>query len=451
MRLSLRLGLAVASLLVIGAAAFAGLYAGRERHAARDAGPTAATADRQAVPDTDRQIADLQARLTRGPAKAQVYTGLGLAYLQKARESGDPAYYPRAEAALTKSLEMEPDNADTYVGLGALALARHQFEQALAHGLRARELNPYKAAAYGIIGDAEVELGRYDAAVETIQQMVNLRPDLNSYARVSYLRELRGDVPGAIEAMRRAVTAGVPGTESHAWTRVQLGHLYFNSGNLAAAESEYQRTLGELPDYLHARAGMARLAAARGQYAQAIATYDEVTKRMPTPEYVIALAEVHRTAGNTAEAAQAEALVQVMDRLYRDNAVDTDIEMALFNADHELDLPATVERTRRAYERRPSIHAADALAWALYKSGRPDEAEPYAREAVKLGTRDALKLYHAGMIALALGRTDEARAYLDQALAINPHFSPLHAGRARQALASLAGNVPAATAARSNP
>ena len=143
--------------------------------------------------------------------------------------------------------------------------------------------------------------------------------------------------------------------------------------------------------------------------------------------------------------------MQVMDRLYRDNAVDTDIEMALFNADHELDLPATVERTRRAYERRPSIHAADALAWALYKSGRPDEAEPYAREAVKPGTRDALKLYHAGMIALALGRTDEARAYLDQALAINPHFSPLHAGRARQALASLAGNVPAATAARSNP
>lgn len=443
MRVGIRLGLAAAFLLVVSAAAFAGLNAGRERAERRSSDMTPVPAGQGAGPDTDRQIADLQARIARRPPSAQTYTGLGVAYLQKARESGDPSYYSRADAALKQALDLDAEDADTAVGLGTLALARHQFEQALAVGEHARVFNPYRAAAYGVIGDAQIELGRYDEAAAAIQAMVNLRPDLSSYARVSYLRELRGDVPGAVEAMRRAVTAGTPGTEARAWSRVQLGHLYFNGGNLAAAEAEYARTLVELPDYLHARAGLARVAAARGDYATAIRLYDEITKGIPLPEYAIALAEVHRAAGNTGAAARAEGLVQVIDRLYRENAVDTDVEMALFSADHDLDLPDALARAHRAYDRRPSIHAADVLAWTLYKTGRPAEAEPYAREALRLGTQDALKLYHAGMIARALGRTEQARAYLAEALRINPHFSLLHAPAARAALTALGGDVSA--------
>ena len=447
MHLVIRLGLVLAVVAVIGGAALAGLSAGRERtiNQREREGASWAPAGVGEAPDIDQQIADLQARLARTGDNPRTYTTLGFAYLQKARESGDPSYYGRAETALTTSLALDGSDADTFVDLGTLALARHNFEQALTFGERARELNPYKSAAYGVAGDALVELGRYDEARATIQAMVDLRPDLTSYARVSYLRELFGDVPGAVAAMQLAVNAGAPGSEAHAWTQVQLGHLAFNTGDLGAAAKAYERTLVQRPGYLHARAGIARVKAARGDVAGAAAMYEAITREMPLPEYAIALADLYRAAGRTTAADEAEALVLVLDRLFRDNGVNTDVEMALFRVDRGIDLPETVEQARRAHAVRPSIHTADALAWALFQAGHADDAEPYAREALRLGTRDPLKHYHAGLIAEALGRTDAARWHLAQALAINPSFSLLHAAQARSRLAALDGTAASET------
>src|SRR5207253_11467462 len=136
-------------------------------------------------------------------------------------------------------------------------------------------LNPYKSFAFGVIGDAQVELGKYDEAVDTFQKMVALRPDLSSYARVSYARELYGDLPGAIDAMQQAVEAGSPAAENTAWTRVQLGNLYFNSKQLDKAEAEYNDALQGYPDYLHALAGLAQVRAAEGNLDEAIRLYKQ--------------------------------------------------------------------------------------------------------------------------------------------------------------------------------
>ncbi|MCL6641435.1 MAG: tetratricopeptide repeat protein [Candidatus Rokubacteria bacterium] len=434
MRRAVRFASSVVFVLGVGGAVLAGLHAGRQT-AAPPAEQTVAHAPAlRWIPSTDALIADLQARIARGPANAQAYAMLGSAYLQKARASGDPAYYSKADRVLAEAVALDPANADVFVALGTLALARHRFEDGLRYGERARELNPYKAAALGVIADAQVELGRYEEAVRTVQAMVDLRPDLASFARVSYIRELHGDLPGAVEAMQRAANAGAPGSESLAWTRVQLGHLYFSAGNLAAAEREYERTLAELPGYVHARAGLARVQAARADYAGAIALYDELARGVPLPEYVIALADVHRAAGNADEAARAEELVQVMDRLYRENGVDTDAEMALFAADRGLDLPGTLDRARRLVAARPSIQSYDVLAWALYQVGADEEAMAAAEEALRLGTRDSLLRYHAGMIAARLGDRDRAHTLLREALDQNPFFSLRHGGEARRTL-----------------
>ncbi|MGH2585882.1 MAG: tetratricopeptide repeat protein, partial [Dehalococcoidia bacterium] len=264
MRLTIRLSIIALFGLVIGGAALVGLRAGREE--ALHEQPDVPVAALPSATNTDQQIAGLLARIERLPESAEAYTSLGAAYLQKARESGDPTFYARAETALNRSLALDGENAETYLELGVLALARHQFEDGLVYGRRAHELNPYKAAALGVIGDAQVELGRYEEAAATFQAMEDRRPDLASFARLSYMRELHGDLPGAIELMKRAVIAA-PGSEAHAWTQVQLGHLYFASGDLDAAEKEYERTLFQRPGYLHARAGIARIAAARGDYA----------------------------------------------------------------------------------------------------------------------------------------------------------------------------------------
>jgi Tfp pilus assembly protein PilF len=117
--------------------------------------------------------------------------------------------------------------------------------------------------------------------------------------------------------------------------------------------------------------------------------------------------------------------------------LDVDLELALFEAEHGDDPRATVENARRAYASRPSIQAADVLAWALYQAGEYEAAQSYSHEALRLGTQDAAKYYHAGMIAYRLGQTTQAAAYLERALAINPYFSILHAESARETLLAL--------------
>ncbi len=179
---------------------------------------------------TDTTIETLQSYLSKGPPRADLLAALGQAYLQKARESGNPAYYPKAEQVLRRALELAPEQAEALTGMGALALARHQFSEALDWGQRAVRANPHRAAGYGVVADALIELGRYEEAVAVVQAMVDTRPDQASYARVSYLRELYGDVDGAIEAMRRAVSAGAPTGEGTAYVQVQLGTLLFNVG-----------------------------------------------------------------------------------------------------------------------------------------------------------------------------------------------------------------------------
>ncbi|HEX5688682.1 MAG TPA: tetratricopeptide repeat protein, partial [Roseiflexaceae bacterium] len=287
------------------------------------------------------------------------------------------------------------------------------------------------------IADAQIELGKYEEAVATLQQMVDLRPDLASYSRISYARELYGDVAGAIEMMDRAVMAGGPSTENSLWVRVQLGNLHFNTGDLAAAEKNYNQALALAPDYVYALAGVARVRSAQERYPEAIALYQQAIKQMPLPEFVIALGETQEVAGQPADAAKQYDLVRAMQQLFAANGVDTDLELALFEADHGRDPQAALALARDAYTRRPSVKGADTLAWALLRAGDPVEARRYADEALRLGTRDALTLYHAGTIAQAQGDTAAAREYLERALAANPYFSPLLAPRAEQALASL--------------
>lgn len=387
----------------------------------------------------DAQIASLQETLRNDADAPGAATRLGNAYLQMARETGDPSYYPKADELFARALDLNSDDFVAMNGQGALALARHQFADALEWGERARDVNPHYPATYGVIGDAQIELGRYPEAIATFQRMVDLRPDLPSYARVSYARELMGDTVGAIAAMESAAQAGAARPESVAWTHAQLGNLRFNTGDLAGAEWQYRQSVATLPGYVYGLAGLGRVAAARGDIEAAIASYTQAIQTMPLPEFVIALGDTYQAAGRQAEAAAQYALVEAMQQLFAANGVDTDLEMALFDADHGRNLPAAVERARAVYEARPSIKAADVLAWTLYQTGDDTAAREASRQALRLGTKDALMLFHAGMIEARLGDTGPAIGHLQAALDLNPAFSPLYAPQARATLASLQG------------
>jgi len=397
--------------------------------------------------DTASAIMNLQQRIKQNPNAPSLYSQLGWAFLQRARENADPTNYVQAQQAFDAALQKDSQELDAILGQGSLALSRHHFDKAIEWGEKAKVINPFRAQIYGVIGDGLVEMGRYEDATNMMQKMVDTRPDLNSYSRVSYIRELNGDMKGAIEAMKIAVQSGNPLHEGTLWSMYQLGNLYFNSGNLTEAEKAYSNALQIKPGYIYARAGRAKVWAAQGHMQQAIEEYRQINETLPLPEFVIALGDLYQINGNTAEAKSQFDLVRVIQKLNADAAMDVDMELALFEADHlpdptqlasaSTEANAIVTRARAAYERRPSIYAADVLAWALYKTGQFEEAAKYSAESLKLGTRDAMLHFHAGMIALGLNDEATAKKHLQTALEINPHFSVRYAEKTKEALAGL--------------
>jgi tetratricopeptide (TPR) repeat protein len=382
--------------------------------------------------DTASLVRSLQATLRRDRTDVHAYDLLGLAYQQRARETGDPAYYTKSDGVLRRALALSPKDLLATSGLGSLALSRHRFREALALGRSARAISPTTARSYGVIGDALVELGRYREAFAAFDTMARLRPGLAAYARVSYARELRGDFAGAVAAMRLAVDAAADEPEPLAWTHVQLGKLYWNHGRLRAAARQYRAALLVDPGYVYALDALAQVEAARGWYARAIALERRAVETIPLPQFVTTLGDLERVTGHERLARRQYALVGVIRRLLVANGVRTDLETALFDVDHGVHLSHALVLALAVYRDRPSIDGDDVLAWALARTGHCEAALHFSHRALRLGTRDATKEFHRGMIERCLGHDAQARLWLRRALDLNPHFSLLWAPVARR-------------------
>jgi tetratricopeptide (TPR) repeat protein len=408
--------------------------AGRDPVAMDAARRLAATPDAPR-PDatTDERIAVLQATVRAQPARADGYTLLAGAYRQKVRETGDATYYAKADGLVARALRLAPGDPAALTERAALEASRHDFRASLRDALAARRAAPEVDKPFGVLVDALVELGRYRAAGAALEEMVDRRPDLAAYARVSYFRELHGDLRGAAAAMRLAVSAGSGTAENTAYVQALLGDLEFARGRVGAASDAYRQALALVPRYPAADAGLARVQAARGDLPGAIRRLRGVTARLPLPQYVVALGEAELAAGRRAAARRDLAVVRAEQQLLASSGVNTDVEVALFEADHGR--PARgVTLARRAWREAPSVRSADALGWALTRAGHPHGGLRWAHRALRLGTRDAMFLYHAGMTARAAGEPALARTWLRRALAANPRFSPLYAPRAARAL-----------------
>jgi tetratricopeptide (TPR) repeat protein len=400
--------------------------------------------------DTTTEVARLQAELRRRPGEPRLLTRLGVAYLAQARETADPSFYAKAAGVLSTASRLAPGSPDTMVARGLLELGRHDFRAALRWGLKAARANPDLPDALGVIFDAQVELGRYQAAVATAQAMVDRKPAQGSLARVSYARELLGDPAGAVAAMVQAATAGGDSPADRAYVQTLIGNLHLGAGRLAAAAAAYREALAARPGDSLAEVGLARVAAARGDLAGAARLLEPVAARLPLPATVALLGDVRAALGDAEAAAAQYRLVRVIERLNQANGVAVDLELARFEADHARDPGADPRRAvamaRRALAGRPTIRAHDTLGWALRQAGKPRQALPHARAAVRLGTRDGLLWYHLAAVEADLGMAAAARRHLAEAFEITPHLSV----RDQPTALALAGrlNLPAPASGR---
>ncbi|MFG2676195.1 tetratricopeptide repeat protein [Streptomyces sp. NPDC048445] len=378
-------------------------------------------------------ITTLQDRARRSPHDPVALGTLGLNYVQQAKITADPTYYPKAEEVLKRSLALDStDNFPAMGGMAALEAARHNFSQGLNWAERAIAVNPYNATLYGTLADAYTQLGRYSEAADAVQKMVDLKPGTPSLARASYAAELRGNTTTARTDMQRALqSAGSPA--DRAFARYYLSEMAFNNGDAHQALTDAEQGLRAVPNDAPLLQIKARAEAALGKNAEAVADLAQAGQRLPLPEYVLQLGELYQSLGRRKEADQQYDIFRAEQKLFAANGVTLDSDAALFEADHG-DHKQALALARKSLQSRPFLDSQDALAWALHTNGQDEEALTASNKALALGTRNALFHYHRGMIQQSLGNTDAARDDLTKALTINPHFSPLHAPKARAAL-----------------
>lgn len=400
---------------------------------ARGLAPSVATAGSGGRPVVS--LEDLEAGFAADPADDRSAAELGLAYLGEVKANADPRFYPKAEVALRAALEVNPDNFEATYGMATLAAGRHDFHGARFWSKKAIALNPHNSDARGVHGDSLVELGRYQAAARTFQTMVDLKPGLPSFARISYLRELRGDIPGAVTAMRQAFEAsGTP--DDSAFAAFHIGELHLDEGRVRKAENWYRRGSQIAPESSTPITGLAKVAAIRGDLDGAIALIQQLLELNEEPGNAFFLGELFVAKGDEASAAEAFELGLSLNARETANGSDVLLEDSLFAADHGRPRDA-LRLAHKEYGIRQSVHVSDALAWALYANGKYEKAQRLSDEALRIGTKSALFHFHAGMIALALDQKVAAIDHLRTTLSLDPIFSLQHRPTAERVFACL--------------
>jgi tetratricopeptide (TPR) repeat protein len=388
---------------------------------------------------TDKLVATWAERAGRDRDSTLVWTNLADALMQKARESMDTAYYGRAEAAFARALALNAKNVSAMAGLAWVHGARHEFEESIEWAREALDLDPNHHDAHGLLGDAAVELGDYDAAYKHYQKMLDIRPDLSSYSRGAHLLFLTGDTRKALWLMDKAINAGAPHGENTAWCRAQLAAMLWHTGALLPAEQTVEIGLARAPSNYHLLVMMGRIKTARGDHEAAIDAYRKAMAAVPQHEVVVALGDLYLLMGRRDDAERQFSLVETIHASNVANGVHGSLELARFYADHDRHLTEAVTIAEREHKTRPNVVAADTLAWAYYKTGRYEDARRLIGQALARGTPNAGFLFHAGMIHEKLGHRGDAKQYLYRALSLNPHFHPLDRQVAADTLARLGG------------
>ena len=368
------------------------------------------------------------------PDEAGSYTHLAETFLVRRRETADASYLAYAKDALSAARSLSPEDPRVLSTQIMLYFDDHRFAEAAAMARRVIAANPTDAGGHLLLSDAELEMGRYDAAVEALQEAMDRSPDLRSYSRAAHLRWLHGDVEGAIDSMNDALAAASRGPEPMAWCYVDLGTMLWHSGQLDSARRVAEQALRLVPEYAPALSLQARILAAQGQPEAAMHKLTAVIERAPSAEILLRASDVAALGGFDAEArrwrAQAEKL-----------ASHDPVPVALFYARHGIETERSLELAEKAVAQRATVYTHDAHAMALLRAGQVAEATAAMDRSLALETADARLLLHRGLIELAAGDRDAARVTLTAANAQNPHADPLLAAELERGLSGKKGRL----------
>jgi tetratricopeptide (TPR) repeat protein len=361
-------------------------------------------ADQVSSMNTDDRIAMYSLMAKTKPDDQHFQVLLAGAYVQKTRETTDYSYLDRATAILNDIVSEDRANYEAQRLLIETQLERHLFAKAAESSLWLIKVNPADPWTWGTLGDAYIEIGDYDKAADAYQKMVSLRPDLASYNRAAHYRFLVGDVNGAIEIMKKAIEAGSGSAENVAWCMVDLGNIFYKTGQLPQAKQAFTASLQAFKNYYPGYAGLAKVQADSGEPALAIDNYKRAQAIAPLPDYAAALYDLYKKTGQDAEAAKQVGLLEMLDKVSRATGETANRNLVFAFADRDMKLDRALALAKGELEFRKDIYSYDALAWALYKNHQYAEAQQYMEKALKLKTPEPTFRVHAEAISKALQR-----------------------------------------------
>nr|WP_295934268.1 tetratricopeptide repeat protein [uncultured Dyadobacter sp.] len=374
-------------------------------------------------PKTKEKVAELKKKVRENPGDVKPRLQLVVIYLSEARITGEhPYYYPAVLGMLDDVLVIEPKNFEATTFKASVKMSQHQFADARQLAQQALQINPNNAYVYGVLVDANVELGNYKEAVTMSDKMQALKPSLESYSRASYLREIYGNYPGAIEAMKLAVEAGLPGSEPQCWAKNTLGHLYETTGQLKQAEMQYREILAMRPSYAFALRGLAQVYKANKQYDQALTELENAAKIMPEFSFHEEMADIYALQGQKEKAAGK--YQEVVKMLYEDSRSGhtVDLELCkLYSKTGQLD--SAMAYGLKEYSKRPeNIDVNHALAHVYFRDGNNEKAQQHMQVALRTGSKDPELLQVASSIEMAMGNKAKGNRLLVLAKKTNPRF-----------------------------
>lgn len=367
------------------------------------------------------------------PDHAPGWISLGDALAQRQRETGEPVWFELARKIYEEASRKDPAQVDAMAGMAWAYGGQHQFELSLLWAGKALEADSSHATSHGITGDAWVELGEYEKALESYQKMMDLRPDLSSWSRGAHLLWLTGQQNRAVLLMKQAVNSGGPFAENTAWCRARLAMMLFQNGALLAASQALEPALGNAKPNRLVLLAAGRIAAAQKKWDVAETHYRAVLESGPDHEALVALGDLAMLQARADEAKTWYDQVQALHLSHKEKGVHDHLGMARFLADHER-TPGEALRLALEHGEPRNLHEWDTLAWVWLKQGDPLKAAGYIKKSLDTGTRDAEIHYHAGCIAMAAGDLSTARQYLQKSLSLNPAFSLLQAPEAHRLL-----------------
>ncbi len=337
------------------------------------------------------RVSSLSSRLIQKPNDAEALTELAQIYCIEARVTGEHGYYfPAILKMLDNVLSQNNLNEKSLLEATTLKanvlLSQHRFHEGLVVAEKAHAMNPYSAQVFAALIDANVELGNYERAVELTDQMMEIRPGLMAYARASYLRELHGDLDGAIDAMKMAVEAGYPGYENTEWSRITLAELYEKQGNLDMAEATYRISMQVRENNPFAQGGLARIIATRGNYEEAESMLKTALTAVPEISFQEDLFRLYKSWGKEKEAIDAYAgiIEMIEDDAAHGHRVDLDYAKILFDLNGDTD--SALQKALSEYQNRPNNIEVNKLLSQIYASlGKNDLAKMHLGKATRTG------------------------------------------------------------------